>query len=48
MKNDLNMVLNHNNDDDSEELLSYPTTKYVDIDGLKSQLTACSVECFLR
>ena len=40
IKNDLNMVLNQINEDDPEGLLSYPTTKYVNIDSLKSHLTS--------
>ena len=40
IKNDLNMVLNHIGEDDPIDLISYPESKYVDIDGLKYYLTS--------
>ena len=38
VRNDLNTVLNHISDDDPQDLISHPLTKYVHLDGLKAYL----------
>ena len=40
--NDLNEVLGHIGEDDPSDVLAYPTTNYVDIDGLKAYLYSCT------
>ena len=40
--NDLNELLNHINDDDPVNVISYPSSKYVDLDGLHEFLVNCN------
>ena len=45
VENDLNLILNHVDDDDPQDLISYPHTKYVYTDGLQAHL--CSYDDFI-